>query len=333
MNLTEWSQWLERIRTEYRMAGMACAVTDEKQLLLAEGYGVTSMEKPWDRVGADTLFRFASNTKLTVALSAMILFERGELDLDAPVRKYIPWFSMSDRITMRKMLSHMAGLPAEYTPDGLLDEDRLEETVRSGLEKIELVHDPDSGIFLYSNWGYRLASVAMMHITGKLPGVYIRELVLSPLGMEHSTFDVREAITYSVALPHACGPSLMHYMPLNASRNAAGGLFSTVSDMACLARLILNEGTPLISPHSWQQMVTPYSRNEKDGYAYGLALMLKEFSGVPCIGHTGSNPPYRSCIWTVPSRRTAVIFASNTHDGEILTKKIIPEEFSRMDLT
>lgn len=72
--------------------------------------------------------------------------------------------------------------------------------------------------------------------------------ILQPLGMDHTTFTLCEAATFSLAVPHRAGPEVLHYIPVNATRHAVGGLFSTVDDMAKLARLLLNDGAPLISP-------------------------------------------------------------------------------------
>ena len=80
-----WEKELSRWMEEKKIAGAAAALTDRDRILWEQGFGVTSAEKPWDRVSPQTLFRIASNTKFTVGLCAMILWERGLLDFDAPV--------------------------------------------------------------------------------------------------------------------------------------------------------------------------------------------------------------------------------------------------------
>ncbi|MDO4489440.1 MAG: serine hydrolase domain-containing protein, partial [Eubacteriales bacterium] len=304
---------LEEVRNEYGMGGIACAVTDCDKILFAKGFGVTSVEKPWDEVRPDTLFRIASNTKFTVALSLMRLFEDGLIDLDAPLSRYIPWFDLSRSITIRKIFSHTAGLPNEYTPDGPLDEDGFEASVRDELCNIKLVHNPEDEVFLYSNWGYRLAGIVLSRVTGMLPSEAVREFVLKPLKMEHSMFDIKEAITYQVAIPHSKGPVVNHYMPVNANRFSTGGLFSNVEDMTALARVILNEGAPLIKKETFDMMRTNYAKHiEGINKGYGFGIMEREYGGLLAYGHTGANPPYRSCIFAFPEKDIAVAFTLNT---------------------
>lgn len=314
-------------------AGAAWAVTDGKQLLSARGFGVASAEEPQSAVRPDTIFRIASNTKIIVTLIAMQLRRKGLLDLDAPVGTYIPQLPLADgqpteRITMRRLLSHTAGFPVEYTPDGCRDEDRCEEVLMRELEGLRLLSDPDEGQYLYSNVGVRLAAVILSRITGKRFSALAAEYVLEPLGMEHSTFDLNAACTYSLALPHSAGPRTEHYIPVNAARYAAGGLFSCAEDMAKLARLFLNRGAPLVSEADWDEIVSPMAEMEpeKNGH-YCLTMMKRRFCGIVLTGHTGSAPPYRSCIWVWPEKDLGVCFAANTEGGDVFTNEIVPELF------
>lgn len=82
--------------------------------------------------------------------------EMGLLDLDAPITNYVSWLSESDfdtvpRITLRRLLSHSAGLPSEYTPDGPHDEDKLEAVLSQAIPKLVPVADPDDRLFYYCN--------------------------------------------------------------------------------------------------------------------------------------------------------------------------------------
>ena len=117
LNTKVWDEKVLKLKDEYGIAGMAVAVTDRNGIVWHNAYGVTSVEKPWDPVTTQTLFRIASNTKMTLGLLVMKLVEEGKLDLDAPVKKYVPWLELHDdstldRITLRRLLSHSAGLPS-----------------------------------------------------------------------------------------------------------------------------------------------------------------------------------------------------------------------------
>ena len=332
-NQKTWEDKLSFLLKEKKIAGMAVAVTNRENVLWEQGFGVTSVERPWDKVTGNTLFRIASNTKFTVGLCAMILRERGLLSLDTPVREYLPWFPFSDGITVRKLLSHTAGLPKEYTPDGPREEERLEEVLRDTVPALSLVSDPLENHYLYSNYGVRITALIMEKITGKRFSALCRELVLRPLSMEKTTFDLFEAATYDLALPHQRdaegNPVVEHRFHENATRYAAGGLFSNVHEMTALARVKLNEGAPLISKESFRQMSTPYVKMNdipQEGY-YGLTLMKREFHGTILYGHTGSHPPFYSCIFAEPEKGLGIAFTINTAGGTEFTNRLIPELF------
>ena len=332
MDISRFEEKLTKELLDRGIVGAAWAITDSKGLLAAKGFGITSSEKPWDPIRPDTLFRIASNTKITATLTAMALRREGLLDFDAPISDYVPWLCLQDReaekkITLRKLLSHTAGFPKEYTPDGVRDEERTEEVLQRELKDLPLLWDPDSGNFLYSNLGVRLAALAMSRVSGKAFSELCEKAVLTPLSMEHSTFDLNKACTFSLALPHSEKNQADHYLPVNAARYAAGGLFSSVEDMSKLARLYLNSGSPLLTGSEWEELSHPMAEMGDGRTQYALTLMKRNYDGNILIGHTGSNPPYRSCIWADPERGLGISFASNTVGGEIFSNEIVPRLF------
>lgn len=329
---------LSRLQEEKKIAGMAIAVTDRNAILWEQGFGVTSVEKPWDKVTPKTLSRIASNTKFTVGLCVMQLMEQGRIDLDVPINAYIPWFKVSsggqtEQITFRRLLSHTAGMPKEYTPDGILDEEYFERELKAELEDLQLLWDPAENRSCYSNYGVRLAACAMQRITGRKFSELCEEMVLRPLGMETSTFDLRKAATYEMALPHQKNddglPYVEHMIHMNAARYAAGGLYSNVHEMTALARVILNDGKPLVTEDSWSQMTARYAKmDDRLQGDYGLTLMMRPYCGKVLLGHTGSNPPYYSCIWTDADTGLGITFVINTEGGQKFTNFYVPELFA-----
>lgn len=118
---------LEKIRKENGVGGMAVAITDREKLLYSEGFGLCDADDESSCVTERSLFRIASITKLVTGFTALKAVDKGLLELDAPITRYLPWFSFGDRentenITLRRLLSHTAGLPMEYTPDGTRNE-------------------------------------------------------------------------------------------------------------------------------------------------------------------------------------------------------------------
>ena len=334
MNTSKWDEKIRAVMEEYHLNGVALAVTDRERTIYSRGYGYLSADSPEMQVSPDALFRIASVTKLTVGLLCMKFCEEGILDLDAPFTQYVPWVTQQDiptapRITLRRLLSHSAGLPSEFTPDGPHDEDRLEDVLRAAFPKLVPIADPDDRLYYYCNWGIRMISYILQQVGGMPFTALVKRYILEPLGMTRSTFTLCEAATWPLALPHCVNrngePEVVHFIPVNATRHAAGGLFSTANDLAKLARVLLNNGYPLVSAASLEMMKTPQCnlylghRNE-----YGLTMRLKEYRGLSLCGHDGQSPPYFSSLWTCPEKEIGIVVLTSTETGEPATD-IIPK--------
>ena len=313
------------------IAGMSVAITDRDRVVKSYKFGVMNVEETQMGMADDPLYRIASITKIVTGLTILVLVDRGVLDIDRPVKKYWPELELSDKkaeetMTLRHLLSHTAGFPKEYTPDGYRDESALEQSLMEGLPTLELVSLPGEGKYLYSNWGIRLASLVAEKQTGKRFSVLAEELILAPLGMKKTTFDIRRAITYPLSLPHVengeGGLKVSHYMKENAARYAAGGLYSTPSELCILGRFLLrggvtDNGERIVSERSMREMLTVHAtRDEEDSY-YGLTLFLREHNGIFTMGHLGSAPPYATSIFVDPQSGFGVVTLMNTYRAQL----------------
>ena len=321
-----------------RIAGMSVAVTDRKRVLFASGFGVDSVERPHISASAESVYRIASITKMVTGTVLMKLAEEKRLDLDVPVKQYVPWLAFSDpaiapRMTLRHLLSHTAGLPAEYTPNGPRDEAALEPSLREALFDLPFHALPGENVYLYSNWGIRLASLAAEKITGRPFSELAREWVLEPLEMNLTTFDLRQAATYPLSLPHEEDEEgnlrVVHYINENAARLAAGGLYSNVFDLAKFARFLLNNGKndggeTVLKPESVAMMRRLHAVSDAfRGDGYGLTTVLRKYRDRHLIGHMGSAPPYALSLFCDPRSGYGVITLMNTQRDEL--RYTVPE--------
>lgn len=306
-----------------KIAGMAVAVTDRNRILFAEGFGVESIERPTVKVTPESLFRIASITKIVTGITLLSLAEEGKLSLTEPVKKILPWLTLSNKeteeqVTLGHLLSHTAGLPAEYTPEGPREESALESSLREGLKNLEILFPLGKG-YQYSNWGIRLASLAAETVTGKKFTRLAAERVLIPLGMTMTTFDLHVAATYPLCLAHTEENGIFHVVHRiqeNAARHAAGGLFSNATDLCRLARCLLNEGvcddgTQILQKASVNEMKTVRGKPENfDGY--GITLFQHTDGGKQIFFHPGSAPPYASSLVIHPGSGLGVVTLMNT---------------------
>lgn len=333
-----WTEKLEQFRQKNQIAGFTVAATDRTHTLFVEGFGVESVERPAQAPTEDTMYRIASITKIVTGLTILRLVQDGVLDLHRPIREHLPWLTLSNEraaetVTLYHLLTHRAGLPVEYTPEGPREESALEGSLREGLPTLKLHGLPGEAEFLYSNWGIRLASHVAEVACGKPFSKIARELILDPLGMHHTTYDLCVAATYPMSLPHEHGengaPAVRHLMLENAARLAAGGLYSTAPDLCILARFLMNDG----KTDSGEQLLDPAyiammrervsERGPENKGGYGLTMHQFESNDTMVFGHFGSAPPYSSGLFTEPQRGLAVIYLVNTpYEG---SRTVIPD--------
>src|SRR5688572_8259458 len=144
---TRLTPFLEQMVVLQRVPGMAVGVVEDDQLVYARCFGTTNLDTG-QPVTPQTLFHMASITKTFVGTAIMQFVEAGELDLDAPITTYLPYFQLNDAridgVTTRRMLAHTSGMPdTDYygwdKPE--YDDEALERYVRS-LAELSLESDP-----------------------------------------------------------------------------------------------------------------------------------------------------------------------------------------------
>jgi CubicO group peptidase (beta-lactamase class C family) len=301
------------------------------------GFGVTNVEHPLP-VDADTLFLVASNTKTFTATALLRLVEQGKLDLDAPLRSYLPELRLADPaatagVTLRHTLQHTAGWVGDFAPDTGRGDDALARMVELMAENAQLT--PLGAVWSYNNAAFCLAGRAIEVATGQSYEAALRELILEPLRMRRSFFFAEEAITHRVAAGHNVvggAPRIVRPWHFSRSMNAAGGLISSLNDMLVWARFQLGDGT---APDGTRLLRTETLRNAQSPLApafgmadaIGLAWMVSELvpSGQPSEGastrvvsHGGYAPGQMSSTRLVPERGFAVVVLTNSDHGSRL---------------
>ena len=316
---------IEQWREKERVAGIALAITDRERVVYSRGFGVESVDRPAVPVTGKSMHRAASITKIFSGITMLRLVDEGLLSLDEPVKTYVPWLTLKDadaaeKITLRHLLSHTSGLPKEYTPEGARDEAALGPTLRVELPEAELVASPGEGKYLYSNLGIRLASLCAERVTGKRFTELVQEAVLTPLGMEETTFELRVAATYPLSVPHEReengNPVPYRRIKENAARMAAGGLYSNAEDLCKMARCLLRgckteDGTPILREETFAEMCRVHAVADET-YSYGLTMRMQEVCGHTLYGHHGYAPPYSSALFTDPETGYGVAIMLNT---------------------
>jgi CubicO group peptidase (beta-lactamase class C family) len=299
------------------------------------GFGVTNVDHPLP-VDADTLFQIGSTTKTVTGTAVMRLVEQGKLDLDVPVRTYLPELRLAEErvaanVTLRHLLTHTGGWLGDYFDDTGNGDDALARIVGDMAELPQLT--PLGTIWSYNNAGFYLAGRILEVVTGRRYEDVAREWVLEPLGMEMSFFFPGDVITHRVAAGHTAvyekdkGPAIARPWPV--ARNAApvGGIISTAADQLRYARFHLGDGaapdgTPLLSPYSMALMKSPLAPAANDEFM-GLSWFVHDVDGKRLVRHGGATMGQLSGFLMAPGERFAITVLTNSARGGELHRDLI----------
>jgi CubicO group peptidase (beta-lactamase class C family) len=240
-------------------------------------------------------YRIGSITKTFTAVLVMRLRDEGLLDLGDPLEKHLPG-TRAGEATLRQLLSHTAGLPAE--PPGPWWE-RTPGSLRPGLADVlgeEPFPHPPGRRFHYSNPGYTLLGALVEELRGAPWEDVLRREILEPLGL-HRTGGKPKAPSAGGWAVHPWADALLPEPAEDLGRMApAGQLWSTTADLARFAAFLARGDDRVLGAASVEEMRTPTAPVEPadvvDGYAYGLGMQIQNWDGRLVVGHSGSLPGF-----------------------------------------
>lgn len=320
----ELAEVAQAAMARHGVPGMAVGLRHAGQEHLV-GFGVTNVEHPLP-VDADTIFQIASISKTFTATVTMRLVERGLIDLDAPVRRYVPEFKLQDEataaaITVRHLFQHTSGFSGDYMDAFGRGDDALARYVAS-MDCLEQV-TPLGRHFSYNNAAFNVAGRVVETVTGQPFEQVLRELVLAPIGLDHTFTAPEEVLTHRFVSGHVLhdGQPVV-VRPWGFARNCvpAFGLASTVRDLVRYARVHMGDGTTesgerLLKPETLQVMQEPAVRSVGMGEGVGIAWMIDRSGGIKLVGHGGTSNGQRSILRFAPGRDFAVCVLSNSMLG------------------
>jgi CubicO group peptidase (beta-lactamase class C family) len=325
-----------RALQEQGAPGMSVAITDRTHTLkiLTFGYANVDAKSP---VTEQTRFWIYSITKSMTALALLEQHDAGKVDLQAPVQRYLPWFSIHSNgkpILVHELLSHTAGLPTYYSSAN---------TFTFGVTALRSAHvlfTPGTS-WSYSNLGYITLGEILATLTQRPWQDAIAAGVFGPIGMtDTDAYSTPSSTTgaavgygyrdYDRAMPPVDAP-LIAIVPFSDYIDPAGSVISTPEDMARYIRFYLNggqteTGRQLLAPATFAAMTSPDRlANGKPAGAkevelaewpdfyrqYGYGLSVFNTDGDRLIGHTGGGGGYTACMQANLTRGFGAIAMSN----------------------
>lgn len=333
---------VERTLKTFNVPGIAVAIIKDDKVIHSKGYGLRSLNGT-QKVDENTLFGIASNSKAFTAAALAILVDEKKITWDSKVIDYIPEFRVYDpyvtnAFTIKDLLTHRSGLglgagdlmifpdSADFTRKDIIYNLRFLKQVSEFRTKYD-----------YDNLLYIVAGEVIAKASGMSWEQFIETRILQPLGMNKS------AATYSrlkdksnVIDPHVPVDGKVQVIRRDFSEvaNAAGGIYSNISDMSKWVMLQLNQGKygenkskQLFSVAQHREMWSPQTILQTSGggaynvhfVSYGLGWFMADEKGNKQVSHTGGLAGIVTQVMMVPDLKLGIIVFTNQQSGAAFT--------------
>lgn len=331
---------LAELMAAYNVPGLSIAVIDNYQVEWAKGYGVIepSSKTP---VTPETLFQAGSISKPVAATSALYLVEQGKLSLDEDVNKKLTsWkvpeneFTKAEKVTLKRLMSHTAGLTVHGFPGYDVDEPRPtlaqifngEKPANTAAIRVDTVPGTK---WRYSGGGVTIAQQLMIDVTGKAFPALMRETVLDKVGMSSSSYEqplpaARAKLTAGGT--YSDGKAVhgrWHIYP----EMAAAGLWTTPTDLARFAIEIAlskqGKSNRILSQGMTREMLTPVMEQ------VGLGFFLEK-DNPGQFGHNGADEGFQALLSMNADTGKGVAIMANSDNGiavaNVLLRRVAKED-------
>lgn len=293
----------------------------------------------------DTVFLAGSITKVWVATLMMSLVDSGTLELDAPVRRYLPGFDLADseaaeEVTVRQLLTHSSGIDAaDHIPDDLGRGSEAIERYVASLAAMGQLHPPGA-YSSYCNAGYVIAGRIIEVVTGLTFEEAMRELLLAPLGVQGTYLSPEESILHRAAVGHFPDPRTGTSVPTPryllpwVMAPAGSTLTTTALDMLRFASLHLrlpsaqtvvsDEAVKAMASHQIDMPVAQLGSR-------GLGWYRQSRGGTAVLSHTGGSLGGFANLVVLPDQGIAYTAFANSSASiafhEALVREVLVEQF------
>lgn len=326
---------LDRMK-HYNVPGVSVAVINNGEIEWAKGYGVKEIGSN-DFVTPETVFQAASISKPVTALGTLHLVQNGNLDLDSPVNdSLVSWkipeneFSEKEKVTLRHLLTHSAGLTVSNFPGYAVFEQiptpvqvlNGEKPANTSPVQIDMV--PGSQ-WRYSGGGFVVVQLLVADVSGHLYKDFMKTAVLDPLGMNHSTFEqpLPQDKANLAASAHQRDGSAVKGRWNAYPELAAAGLWTTPSDLCRftieLQKSVASESNKIISQEMAVKMLTPGTGN----WGLGIGLGAPTTEERRSFSHGGGNKGFVCMLFGFVHKGQGAVVMTNSDNGNELVFEIL----------
>lgn len=333
---------VEKTLKTFDVPGIAVAVVKDGKIVHAKGYGVRSLNTK-QKVDENTLFGIASNSKAFTSAALGMLIDEGKLKWDDKVIDYIPEFRLynpyvTEEFTVRDLLTHRSGL-------GLGAGDLMFWPDSNTFTRRDIIHNlrylkPVSGFrtkYDYDNLLYIVAGEVVARVSGISWEDFIENRILKPLDMSATAASFKRLKNKSNVIdPHAPVDGVVKVIRRDWSEqaNAAGGLYSNITDMSKWIIMQMNDGkygdglskqlfSTAVHDEFWtpQTIIPVRGTNSYNTHfqSYGLGWFLSDVKGYKQATHTGGLAGIVTQVTLIPEMKLGIIVFTNQQSGAAFT--------------
>jgi serine beta-lactamase-like protein LACTB, mitochondrial len=308
---------LESERVAQKIVGMSVAVGHRGALRYSGGFGLSDLENGYP-ARPDTIYRLGSISKTITAVAALQLYDRGRLDLDSPVQRYVPAFPRKPwTITLREVLGHFAGI-RHYKGDEMMST-RYYANIADGLKFFSgdaLEHEPGTK-YLYTTHGFTLVGAAVENAAGQRFVDYVSSRVFALSGMDTAREDSVYAIIRNRARGYSQGSNgeiINSGLADTSYKVPGGGFVGSAVDVARFGMAL--DGGLLLKRDTYRLMTTSQKTTDGKETGYGMGISLTLFEGKKAYSHSGSQQATRTVFAIFPEEQFVVAILTNSEHAD-----------------
>ena len=309
--------------------GASVLVVRDGKAIVRRAYGLADVEK---RIAATpaTNYRLASVTKQFTAASILLLMESGKLQLDDPVRRWLPSLpEATSAVTIRHLLTHTSGIIdyEDVIPEGTTEQVHDADVLRL-LESQDRTYFPPGSGYRYSNSGYALLALIVERASGQTFAAFLRERIFLPLGMTN-TVAFEDGI--STVAHRAFGHTLANDVWTRTDQSVTsavlgdGGIYSSIDDLARWDAALYDDR--LLRRESRELAFAPATDTDEPNVNYGFGWRITGDTQ----WHSGETRGFRNVIVRDPGRRLTVVILTNRNGPEPYAKALEIARLFRRD--
>ena len=330
--LKGFDDYVEQVMNDWQVPGLAIGIVQNGKIVYTKGYGYRNKASKMP-VTDNTLFGIGSCTKAFTAVTIAQAIDNGLLDLDEPIKTYVPSFKMksqyvTENLTLRDILCHRSGLPRHDMV--WYGSDKTRKELVASLADLESTADFRTA-WQYQNLLYATAGYVVGRVNKTTWEAYMKEEVLKPLRMENTDLSVNEMQKkLDYAMHYDLKNEEIRQIPFRGidAIGPAGSMNSNVKDMMNWLKMLLNNGKfedkEIVSINNFKsmhqpQMTMPGSLEEDELFfrSYGMGWMLTSYRGHFRSEHGGNIDGFSANVGLLPRDGIGVVILTNMNGTSV----------------